>query len=368
MHFGILLLFANAGSALSDEELWKAEMDLGEYAEELGFSSVWAPEHHFDRPYCTSPDPLQALTYLAARTSRIELGTAAIILPWHQDPIRLAERLSIVDALSGGRLQVGIGRGLARVEYEGFGVDMDDSRERFNEAAQMLLDGLENGAIEHDGKHFQQVRREIFPQPTRSFRDRTFTIAMSPESTIAMADIPGGALMCFNYQYPIEKQAEQFDTWRARYREVQGTEPPAPTLLDFAYCHSDPEVADATMRRYLSGFYSAMVDHYEFDGKHFGKTTAYKSYQSGADLLREAGREAGFEGFYGLQLKGSPEQMVETLLRRRELCGEYRQMLLVGYGGMDYKEVKESLRLMATEVIPEVNRRLGDSPATAARA
>src|ERR1700749_5037120 len=109
MHFGILLLFANAGSSLSDEELWKAEMDLGEYAEELGFNSVWAPEHHFDRPYCTSPDPLQALTYLSARTSRIELGTAAIILPWHQDPIRLAERLSIVDALPDGRLQVGIG-------------------------------------------------------------------------------------------------------------------------------------------------------------------------------------------------------------------------------------------------------------------
>ncbi|HVV11886.1 LLM class flavin-dependent oxidoreductase [Amycolatopsis sp.] len=366
MHFGILLLFANAGSALSDDELWKAEMDLGEHVEELGYDSVWVPEHHFDRPYCESPDPLQALTYLAARTSRIQLGTGAIILPWHRDPLRLAERISILDSLSDGRLQLGVGRGLARVEYEGFKVDLDDSRERFSEAAQMLIDGLDSGVIEHEGKHFSQPRREIFPKPSRSFRDRLFTIAMSPESTVAMAEI-GGGLMCFNYQYPIEQQAAQFDTWRARYREVQGTEPPPPTLLDFAYCHSDPEVADSHMRHYLSRFYSAMVDHYEFDGKHFGNTSTYSSYQSGADMLREYGREAGFEAFYGLQLKGSPEQMVETLLERRRLCGEYRQMLLVSFGGMDYKDVKESLRLISEEVIPEVNRRsaeLAASPAT----
>ncbi|WP_427925092.1 LLM class flavin-dependent oxidoreductase [Streptomyces sp. cg40] len=363
MHFGVLLLFANAASSLSDGELWKAEMDLGEYVEEVGYDSVWVPEHHFDRPYCVSPDPLQALTYLAARTSRIQLGTGAVILPWHRDPIRLAERISMLDVLSDGRLQLGLGRGLARVEYEGFGIAMDESRERFNESARTLLAGLETGVIEHEGKHFSQSRREIFPRPERSFQDRLFTIAMSPESTVAMAEI-GGGLMCFNYQYPIEQQAAQFDTWRARYREVQGAEPPPPTLLDFAYCHADAEVADKTMRQYLSRFYSAMVDHYEFDGKHFGASTDYSSYQSGADMLREYGREAGFEAFYDLQLKGSPEQMVETLLRRRELCGEYRQMLLVSYGGMDYKDVKESLRLISEEVIPEVNRRAAvSSPA-----
>lgn len=367
MHFGILLLFANAGSSLSDDELWKAEMDLGEHVEELGYDSVWVPEHHFDKPYCESPDPLQALTYLAARTDRIQLGTGAIILPWHSDPLRLAERISILDSLSNGRVQLGLGRGLARIEYEGFGIPLDDSRERFNESAQMLISGLEDGVIEHDGKHFTQVRRDIYPKPSRSFKDRLFTIAMSPESTVAMAEI-GGGLMCFNYQYPIEEQAAQFDTWRARYREVQGTEPPPPTLLDFAYCHSDPEVADNTMRHYLSRFYDAMVDHYEFDGKHFGETTQYSSYQTGADILREHGREAGFQGFYDLQLKGSPEQMIETLMRRRELCGDYRQMLLVSYGGMDYKDVKESLRLISEEVIPEVNRRINEQTTAAVTA
>lgn len=358
MHFGLLLLLANASSGKSDSQLWKEEMRLGVIAEELDYDSVWVPEHHFDRPYCVSPDPLQALTYLAAKTSRIQLGTGALILPWWQsqtDPLRLAERISMLDSLSDGRLLLGIGRGLARDEYEGFGVDMDESRERFFESATMILDGLDNGYIEHDGKYFKQERRDIFPTPERGFRDRLFNIAMSPESTLAAADF-GGTMMCFNYQHDIEKQAEQFNTWRERFREKQGTEPRPPVLLDFAYCHEDAEVADQTMRNHLAPFFSSMVDHYEFDGLHFGKKKGYESYQEGATLLRDAGREAGFEKFYSLQWKGTPEQMIEQMRRRIELIGDFRQMLLVSYGGMSLEKVQASLKLIAEQVVPEVNK------------
>jgi alkanesulfonate monooxygenase SsuD/methylene tetrahydromethanopterin reductase-like flavin-dependent oxidoreductase (luciferase family) len=367
MHFGVLLLLANASSGKTDSELWKEEMDLGASLEDLGFDSVWVPEHHFDRPYCVSPDPLQALTYLAAKTSKIKLGTGALILPWwrgQNDPIRLAERIAMLDALSDGRMLLGIGRGLARDEYEGFGVDMPESRERFFEAATMILDGLENGYIEHDGKYYTQARRDVFPQPERGFRDRLFNIAMSPESTLACADF-GGTMMCFNYQHEIDKQAEQFETWRERYREKQGSEPPPPVLLDFAYCHPDADVADQTMRNHLAPFYSAMVDHYEFDGLHFGKNKGYESYQEGAMLLREAGREAGFEKFYGLQWKGTPEAMIEQMRQRIELIGEFRQMLLVSYGGLPLDTVKRSLKLIADEVIPEVNKIAADAAAKA---
>jgi alkanesulfonate monooxygenase SsuD/methylene tetrahydromethanopterin reductase-like flavin-dependent oxidoreductase (luciferase family) len=358
MHFGILLLLANARSGKTDQQLWKEEMDLGVTAEELGFDSVWIPEHHFDRPYCISPDPLQALTYLAAKTSRISLGTGAIILPWWQgpnDPIRLAERISMLDALCDGRLLLGFGRGLARDEYEGFGVSMEESRERFNEAANLILDGLQNGYIEHDGKYFKQPRRDIFPTPRKNFRERLFNIAMSPPSTLASAEF-GGTLMCFNYQYEIEQQAVQFENWRARFREVHNSEPPPPVLLDFTYCHSDADVADKTIRDHLAPFYSSMVDHYEFDGKHFGRTKGYEHYSTGADLLQEAGREAGFEGFLGLQWTGTPEKMIEQMRRRIELIGDFRQMLLCSFGGMSLETVKESLRLITEEVLPEVNK------------
>lgn len=355
MKFGILLLFANANDPRSDAELFRQEMRLGKEVEALGFDSVWVPEHHFDRPYCVSPDPLQALTYLAATTSTIKLGTAAIILPWWNDPMRLAERISMLDALSDGRLLLGFGRGLAKVEYDGFGIAMDDSRERFNEAADMVLDGLEKGFIEHNGKHFQQERRDVFPAPEAGFRDRLHNIAMSPESTIAAAEY-GGVLMCFNYQYPIEQQADQFNIWRDKYVESHNKPAPPPVLLDFAYCHRDPAVAEKNMKQYLAPFFSSMVDHYGFDKKHWGETTQYKYYQNGADLLREAGREAGFEGFYGLQWKGTPEAMIEQMRTRIDLIGDFDQMLLTSFGGMPYEMVQESLELITTEVLPEVRK------------
>ncbi|MBF6556333.1 MAG: LLM class flavin-dependent oxidoreductase [Acidimicrobiales bacterium] len=358
MHFGVLLLLANARSGKTDTELWKEEMELGVSLEELGYDSVWVPEHHFDRPYCVSPDPLQALTYLAARTKTIQLGTGALILPWwtgHNDPIRLAERISMLDALSDGRLQLGFGRGLARDEYEGFSVSMEESRDRFNEAATMILDGLDNGYIDHDGKYFKQARRDIFPTPARGFRDRLFNIAMSPPSTLAAAEF-GGTLMCFNYQYDIEKQAEQFNQWRDRFREVHGNEPPPPVLLDFTYCHEDAEVADKTMRDHLAPYYNSMVDHYEFDGKHFGKTKGYEHYETGADMLLDVGRDAGFEGFMGLQWTGTPEKMIEQMRQRVELIGPFRQMVLCSYGGMPLETVQTSLRLISEQVIPEVNK------------
>ncbi|HEX4108782.1 MAG TPA: LLM class flavin-dependent oxidoreductase [Solirubrobacteraceae bacterium] len=353
MNFGMLLLFAHAGSSLTEAELFQEECDVGVFAEEVGLDSVWAPEHHFDKPYCMSPDNLDVLMYIACKTERIKLGTGGVILPWHKDPMRVAERLNILDIISKGRVLLGFGRGLARIEYDTFGVKMDDSRGRFDEAAAIVMQGLDNGVVEEfHGKYFDQPRAPIFPKSERTWRDRIHTIAMSPPSTISAAEF-GGTLMCFNYQYPLEQQAEQFETWRTRYREVHQSEPPAPVLLDFCYCHEDPEHADAHMRAYLGKFYNAMVDHYEFDGQHFGNTHEYSSYQDGADMLREVGREAAFDFFYSLQLKGSPEQIIETIKQRREAIGEYQQMVLMSFGGMDFSEVRASLKLLGDKVIPE---------------
>jgi len=77
------------------------------------------------------PDVVQFLTYMAGRTSRIQLGTGVIVLPWH-DPVRVAEQIAMVDILSRGRLLVGFGRGAAKLEYDGFRIPMDEARERLS--------------------------------------------------------------------------------------------------------------------------------------------------------------------------------------------------------------------------------------------
>src|ERR1700733_14613601 len=117
MKVGVALnMLSQAGRP--DAAVVNEHLQLGDLAEPLGFNSLFALEHHFTG-YAMSPSPLQLLSYFARRTKRIHLGTAGIVIPWH-DPFRIAEQIALLDVLSGGRGVLGFGRGAARIEYEGF--------------------------------------------------------------------------------------------------------------------------------------------------------------------------------------------------------------------------------------------------------
>src|SRR5205823_8233888 len=137
-HVGMAAVFQNPGKALSDREVYSNELRLADLAEPLGFQSIWGVEHHFT-DYTMCPDVLQFLTYMAGRTTTAQLGSMVVVLPWH-DPVRVIEQVSMLDILSGGRFVFGIGRGLGRVEFGGFRVPMEESRERFIEAAEIIID------------------------------------------------------------------------------------------------------------------------------------------------------------------------------------------------------------------------------------
>ena len=131
-----------------------------------GWISCFLPEHHFDPNYSMMPDNLQWLAYLAGKTERIKIGTGAIILPWHENPTRIAEKVSMLQALLGERFLLGFGRGLAREEYRAFGVDMNTARERFDQAAEIVLDILDTGIAEYDTEYFQPVAyHDLLPSP-----------------------------------------------------------------------------------------------------------------------------------------------------------------------------------------------------------
>src|SRR6201995_270803 len=123
-----------------DAALFNEHMALGDLAEPLGFDSLFALEHHFTG-YGMSPAPTQLLSYYAGRTKRISLGTAVIVLPWH-DPVRVAEQIALLDIMCGGRCVFAFGRGAASVEYEGFRIPMGEARPRFVEAAQIIVKAL----------------------------------------------------------------------------------------------------------------------------------------------------------------------------------------------------------------------------------
>ena len=110
-----------------------------------GASSTTSPTTRC-APTCCSTSPTSR-----GAPKRIQLGSMVVVLPWH-DPLRVAEQVVVLDHMSNGRFILGIGRGLGRVEFEGFGVNQEDSRAIFVESAQMLLDGLERGYVEYDGQ------------------------------------------------------------------------------------------------------------------------------------------------------------------------------------------------------------------------
>ncbi len=171
MKVGGAVIFQNPHNQLSDREVYQHDLKIGDMYEPLGFDSIWSVEHHFD-DYTMCPDVLQFLSYYAGRTKTIELGSMVVVLPWH-DPVRVAEQVSVIDHQSNGRMLLGFGRGLARIEYDGFRVNMGESRERFVEYAEMIIQGLEKGYCEYDGKYLKQPRVDIRPKPFKSFKGRT---------------------------------------------------------------------------------------------------------------------------------------------------------------------------------------------------
>ncbi|MGH7342246.1 MAG: LLM class flavin-dependent oxidoreductase, partial [Candidatus Rokuibacteriota bacterium] len=211
MHVGMGVIFQGEGEGRTDRNVYRNELRFGDLAEPLGFESLWGVEHHFT-DYTMCPDVLQYLSYFAGRTERIQLGSMVVVLPWH-DPMRVVEQVVVLDHMSNGRFIFGIGRGLGRVEFEGFGVKQEDSREIFTESAQMILEGLERGYCEFDGEFVKQVRREIRPRPFQTFRGRTYAAAISPESSEIMAKLGVGLLII--PQKPWEQLAQELAEYRS---------------------------------------------------------------------------------------------------------------------------------------------------------
>ena len=136
MHVGYSAFFQNPENRLSDLEVYRNELKLACLAEPLGFESVWSTEHHFT-DYLMSPDVIQFLSYMAAATKKAYLGSMVVVLPWH-DPIRVAEQVAMLDNMSDGRMVFGVGRGLGRIEFEGFRLPMNESREMFAEYVELI--------------------------------------------------------------------------------------------------------------------------------------------------------------------------------------------------------------------------------------
>jgi alkanesulfonate monooxygenase SsuD/methylene tetrahydromethanopterin reductase-like flavin-dependent oxidoreductase (luciferase family) len=354
VNVGINLGFGKLDPDIPDTRMYLEELDLAVRAEALGYDTVWVVEHHFE-DYSLCPDNLLVLAHLAGRTSTIKLGTAAVIVPWN-DPLRVAEKALMVDAISGGRLLLGLGRGLSRKEYVPFRITLDQTRDRFDEAAPMIFEAVETGVIEGDGPYYPQPRAELRPRPAGSFRDRRYMVAGSPDSIVMAAKLRA-AMMSFIVR-PVQDLMPGFTRYRELYEAEHGETAPPISLAVNMYCHEDIEVARERHWRYVNRFFMSNVEHYEMAGKHFAGLKGHERYAANAAHFREIGLEKAADDYAATALWGDPEQILGQIEAIRDVLGDFELSLSASFGGMPYDQVRDSLELFAREVLPKA-RSLG---------
>ncbi|MCH8800296.1 MAG: LLM class flavin-dependent oxidoreductase [Chloroflexi bacterium] len=357
MHVGSSTFFQNFRRARTDLEVYQNELRLADLCEPLGYDSIWGIEHHFT-DYTMCPDVLQFLSYMAGRTERIQLGSMVVVLPWH-DPLRVAEQFSMLDHLSGGRAVVGVGRGLARVEFEGFKLDMTESRTRFAESTRLLVDALENGVAEFDGELIKQPRVDVRPKPFKSFQGRTYAAAVSPESSLALAQLGLGMLII--PQKPWSEVEAELKAYREIFQEINGSPAPPPIVVGFTFCHEDEDRALEMAKEYIGNYWESIMDHYEFHSDHLKTTKGYEYYGKFTEKIEQYGDQNVSDFFLNLQVWGTPDQCYEKIMSTRGRTGSESFLAAFSYGGMPYDEVEKSMRLFAKEVLP----RLKEVPAAA---
>jgi alkanesulfonate monooxygenase SsuD/methylene tetrahydromethanopterin reductase-like flavin-dependent oxidoreductase (luciferase family) len=179
VEFGTFLLLQTPSAEPSDV-IYQRGVEITQAAEQLGFRNMWLAEHHFST-YGLLSRPLTYALHLANKTKHLRVGTAVIVVPLHH-PLVIAEEIATVDLLSGGRLDVGLGRGYQRYEFERLGADLAESRARWEEAVDVILLALAGKTFSYEGKYYRIPETTVYPRPAQTPHPPIWVTAQSPES------------------------------------------------------------------------------------------------------------------------------------------------------------------------------------------
>jgi alkanesulfonate monooxygenase SsuD/methylene tetrahydromethanopterin reductase-like flavin-dependent oxidoreductase (luciferase family) len=350
MRVGMHLGFQNLHGR-PDRETFMQETKFAIEAEAMGFDYVGPVEHHFT-DYAACPDPFQMLAYVAAKTKSIELITAAVILPWN-NPLRVVEQALQLDILSEGRLILGMGRGAARREFKSFGVELKDSREMFDEAALIVMAGVETGIVESDTAWYKIPRTEIRPRPFKSFKNRTVMVSMSP-SSVEVAARYGLQTLRFS-QGDWRNAIPEINSYRASFEELHRKKAPPFIISDFVLCFQDKQRVTEYCDKYFSKMFATVANHYEFMSPHFKELPSYATYAYMGDAaLAAGGPDKAYRDYVGGNLIGTPEELVDYHLNRASMVGDYEILANFSFGGLPYELVYEQAKLFADKVLPKL--------------
>jgi alkanesulfonate monooxygenase SsuD/methylene tetrahydromethanopterin reductase-like flavin-dependent oxidoreductase (luciferase family) len=350
MQVGMQMLFQGR-PGVPDETVYKRELAIALEGEAMGFDILMPVEHHFF-DYAMVPDNTMLLSFIAARTKTIKLMPAAFILPWN-DPLRVVEKAIMLDHLSEGRVVVGLGRGLAKREFDAFRVPFSESRARFDQAAEIVLNGLETGFVEADTEFYKQPRIEMRPRPIKSFKGRVYMVGMSPQSVEMGGNLGLGCMKFSNA--PWAEAAADVNRHRDLYKASQGHNAPPVITSDLLFIDNDLKKAEAAARAYMAGYWVQVMEHYELLSENFANSGgAYASYAEAAKFLRETDQQTLIDSYIDCNLWGDPARILDKLQERRELIGDFDLAVSLGYAGMPYEDIESSKRLFVDKVLPQI--------------
>ncbi len=313
-------------------------VDLAVASEELGFDSVWANEHHFDAYGGLVPSPPVFLAAVAQRTSTVRLGTSVVVLPLHQ-PIEVAEQLAMLDLMSSGRLEVGVGRGYVTSDYEALGVSLAEGQERTLEGLEVLLRAWSNAPLSYAGKHYRFRDVDVWPKPQQQPPPIWMGCSRNPAS-FEWTGTHGYRLMTIAHVNPLDELASLAETYR-RARAAAGHDPAGCQVATHfnALLDEDGDQARDLAKLYLDRSMKLGLPTFPDSNLAF--------HRAGAARLVDEGRV----------LAGSPDECVAALERLQDQAGLTAVSCKFIFGGMPREQAERSMRLFAEGVIPRLKTR-----------
>jgi len=318
-----------------------AQIELGDA---LGFDTAWLGELHFIPSISCLASPLMILAAAAQRTKRIRLGTAVALLPLH-NPVKMAEDAATLDVLSGGRLEFGVGRGAAPVYFAGYNVPHKESRERFEEALEVILQAWTSERLSYEGKYWQVQDLLLTPKPVQKPYPPVRIAANSPE-TFAIAGRDGFPIFASPLINPPDKLREYLAVHRESLKP--GVKQNVALAFPVHVAESRAQARRECEASLLSFFKAAGELIKPLGG------APIKGSES-QQKLRARITEATFESIdREMGVFGDPVYCVERIQALRQEFPMEEFICYFNRGGLiDHATVRRSMELFAKEVMPQ---------------
>ena len=332
-----------------DRERYRAMLEDCRFGQSLGFGSVWVLEHHFT-DYYPSPSPLLFLSHVAAACPGLGLGTAVIVLPWYE-PVRFAEELAMLSLMTDAELHIGLGRGVARIEYDARNIDMARSRDLFREHYEIAEGLLSGEPFSYQGTHATIPRAvTLRPGPVRE-RIHLYGACNNPGTAERMAEM-GLGLLCTSAS-PFQQNADAIEAWKAVTAANDGrADANLPLWIHCFVADSEAEASEEAIE-YLAAFFRAVVAHYETHANPWKDVPTYERNVQQMERMEAMADPANLPPFLEHQLVGTPAQVAAQVRRYREI-GVTQFAINTAQPGRPAESRRRSMERFAREVIPLV--------------